>query len=200
MSFLKVTAACFCAALLAACAYTPHNVAVSAAAPTISSGIGENVTTRLIVLDDRDDITIGQRAVGGMGADISATNLLEAVTRETRRGLEAQGFNVVGENEAAASELEVRLRAFKYYIESGFWTGAENISAVLGVEAIRDDSKYRKVYRSSDEKRIMAISSGDRIDDLMNKALTAVLTQMMQDTKLMSTLAGQTNTAHAGGQ
>lgn len=197
MSFVKILVASFFAILLSACAYTPHNVAVSATAPTISSGIGTNVTTRLVVLDDRDDLTVGQRAVAGMGADISATSLIETFTREVRLGLQAQGFTVVDEDATAPSEIEVRLRAFKYYVEEGFWSGGENISTVVAVEANRDEAKYRNVYRSSDEKRIQAISSGDRIDRLMNAALSEVLSQIMRDKKLMNTLAGRTDTAQS---
>ena len=175
--------------LLASCAFTPHNVAVNPETTAAPSTIGEGTTLALKVVDDRDDIVVGQRGVGMQGADITANGIIPAIESELKSGLEAKGFTVLPARSDADAEFEARLRAFKFFIESGFWTGAENTSVVINVEAEKGSKDYERGYRSNTEERTMVIPAGASIDEKLNGALSVVLNKIMADSELMEFLA-----------
>jgi uncharacterized lipoprotein YajG len=177
------------AVVLGACAFTPHEVPITATAPKVESSVGNGITLALDVLDDRDSLVAGQRGQGMMGADITAPQVVAALERELTEGFEAQGFNVVPANSPADVDFEARLRAFKFFIESGFWTGAENTDVVVAVEAERAGTDYDRVYRSSDETAALFVPGGEAIDQKLNAALSSVLTQIMNDDALITFLA-----------
>ncbi len=141
------------------------------------------------VVDDRDDLVVGQRGAGLQGADITAKDIIPALEREMKRGLEAKGFRVVSSTEPANAEVQANLRAFKFFVETGFWTGAENISVVVKIEAERGGDDFERNYRVSEEERVMAISAGEVIDVKLNGALSFVLEKIMSDEELMAFLA-----------
>ncbi len=191
--------------LLTSCAFTPHEIAVTAKAPTTPSSIGKGVTVALEVLDDREDIVVGQRGAGMRGADITVKDIIPALERELRNGLEAKGFTVVSGGTSGSTagnvdtnlvgngepdvDFEAKLRAFKFFIESGFWSGAENTSVVINVEAVKGGQDYEKSYRFNSEESAMVVPEGSEIDDALNAALSEVLAQIMRDQQLMSFLA-----------
>jgi uncharacterized lipoprotein len=177
------------AGLLSACAFTPHQVAVTAQAPTEPSTIGQGITLHLEVLDDRDSTVVGQRGAGMQGADITAPQIISTLERELKAGFEAKGFRVVSTDAGADAEVEARLRAFKFFIETGFWAGAENTSVVIAVEAKRQGDDYDRTYRSSSEDEIQVVPEGSAIDVKLNATLSTVLNQIMSDNKLMGYLA-----------
>jgi len=177
------------AAALAGCAFTPHQVGVTASAPKDASTIGEGTALFVEVFDDRDSTVVGQRGVGMQGADITAPQVIPAVERELRAGFEAKGFRIVDNKTAANARVEARLRAFKFFIESGFWTGAENTDVVIAVEARNGADDYKKVYRMSGEESAIVVPGGDAIDQKLNAGLTQVLGQIMRDEQLLQFLA-----------
>lgn len=178
-----------CGMLLASCAFTPHDVTITATAPESPSSIGNGVTLALEVIDDREDIVVGQRAAGMQGADITAKDIIPTLERELKRGLEAKGFTVVSASDEADAEFEARLRAFKFFLETGFWTGAENASVAVHVEAEKGGRDLDRVYRYDNEERTMVVPAGSRIDEVLNGALSDVLAKIMADAELMSFLA-----------
>lgn len=177
------------AALLASCAWTQHNVAVTAMAPAERSSVGDGVTVALQVIDDREDVIVGQRAIGGVGADITARALVQSVQTELRRGLRSKGFRVVSPGRQSDAELEARIRGFKFYLERGFFTSGENVSVAIAVEAERRGRDYSQTYRSNDEDRGMFIPSGSDIDAQLNDALAHVYSQILNDKALLSFMA-----------
>ncbi len=72
--------------LLTSCAFTPHEVAITAEAPSTPSSVGKGVTLALQVIDDRDLVVVGQRGAWSMGADITAKDIVPALERELKRG------------------------------------------------------------------------------------------------------------------
>ena len=105
-----------------------------------------------------------------------------------RVGFEAKGFGIVDNKTAANARVEARLRAFKFFIESGFWTGAENTDVVIAVEARNGADDYKKVYRMSGEESALVVPGGEDIDQKLNAGLTQVLGQIMRDEQLMQFL------------
>ena len=186
---VRVLVGILSALLLSACAFTPHLVAVTAQAPTEPSTIGQGITLYLEVIDDRDSPIVGQRGAGMRGADITAPQIISTLGRELKAGFEAKGFRVVSTNAGADAEVEARLRAFKFFIETGFFVGAENTSVVIAVEAKRSGDDYDRTYRSSSEDATMVVPGGSAIDVKLNAALSTVLDQIMSDKKLMGYIA-----------
>lgn len=179
----------FACTLLGACAFTPHQIPITATAPKVESSVGDGIVLSLEVLDDRDSTVVGQRGTGMMGADITAPEVIAALERELTAGLEAQGFTVVPANSRADVDLEARLRAFKFFIETGFWTGAENTDVVVAVEAERAGEDYDRVYRASGETASIFVPGGEAIDQKLNAAFNSVLSQIMNDDALIAFLA-----------
>ena len=124
-----------------------------------------------------------------IGADIKAGNIVAAVEREIRRGLEAKGFTVVSPDDPTERELELRLRAFKFFIETGFFTGGENTSVVINAEARNGRDDLDRTYRTNRENRALFVPTGGEIDEKLNASLENVLNQIMSDMKLMEFLA-----------
>ncbi|MFQ5565649.1 MAG: YajG family lipoprotein [Paracoccaceae bacterium] len=174
---------------LSACAFTPHEVEITAQAPTDASSVGAGISLYLEVIDDRDSPVTGQRGAGMQGADITAPQIMAALERELTAGFEAKGFQVLSTDAGADVDVEARLRAFKFFIETGFFVGAENTSVVIGVEAKRLSDDYDRTYRASNEEAAMFVPAGSSIDEKLNAALSAVLAQIMSDEKLMAFLA-----------
>lgn len=186
----KPLVALIAAFTVAACAFTPHEVAVTGGATVEPSTIGAGRTIQLQVIDDRDSLVVGQRGVGMQGADITAGNVLETLERELIAGFEAKGFRVTTTDIDADADVEARLRAFKFFIESGFWVGAENTSVVVAIEAKRAGRDYDRTYRSSSEVAAMVVPAGTEIDAKLNAAFADVLGQIMADEALLGFLAG----------
>ena len=165
--------------------FTPHEIAITAQSPEVVSNQGNGVSVALNVIDDRNNVTVGRRGAGMQGAGITAADIIPALERELTEGLQAQGFTVVPAGEGADAELKARLRGFKFFIEAGFWAGAENANAVVRVQARRPGKEYERIYRHSEERSIQVIPEGAEIDRIMNETLANVLNQIMTDKLLM---------------
>ena len=174
--------------LLTSCAFTPHDVAITAEVPYTSSSVGDGVTLALQVIDDRDDVVVGQRGAGMQGADITAKDIIPALERELKKGLEAKGFEALSAQSDADAGFKARLRAFKFFIEMGFWTGAENTSVVINIEAKKRGKTFERSYRVNTEERGIVVPEGTAIDQKLNAALSEVLAKIMRDAELMSFL------------
>jgi len=195
MMMSRVFICVMCAMMLSACAFTPHEVEITAKAPTEASSIGAGISLYLEVIDDRDSLVTGQRGAGMQGADITAPLLMAALERELTAGFEAKGFRVLSSDAGADVEVEARMRAFKFFIETGFFVGAENTSVVIGIEAERLSDDYDRTYRASSEEAAMFVPAGSSIDGKLNATLEHVLSQIMSDEKLMAFLARRQETS-----
>ena len=174
---------------IAACAFTPHEVAVNASAPVEPSSIGAGRTIYLEVIDDRETEVVGQRGAGMQGADITASQVMPTLERELIAGFTAKGFSVSTTDRNADAEVEARLRASRFFLETGFFAGAKNTSVVVGIEADNGRDDYDRTYRSSSEDSTMVVPAGSDIDAHLNAAFTEVLRQIMADDALMEFLA-----------
>ena len=176
-------------AQLGACAFTPHKVVLDAKAPSDAAKVGNNVIVGLDVVDDRDVPVVGQRGAGMMGADITVEDLIRNVRQEIKLGLESRGFKIVGVNQKADVELLARLRAFKFFIETGFFTGTLNTNVAINVIAERGRRKFRKTYRHDNEESVLVVPVGSAIDKKLNTGLNDVYRKIIYDDALMKFLA-----------
>lgn len=174
---------------LSACAFTPHDVGITAKAPTDVSSVGNGTNIVIELVDDRESTTVGQRGAQMMGADITASQIVSTLENELIAGFEAKGFNVVENSNAADAEVEARLRAFKFFIETGFFVGAENTSVAIGIEGKKDGDDYDRVYRSSSDEDALVVPAASSIDEKLNASLTDVLNKIFSDKELLEFLA-----------
>jgi uncharacterized lipoprotein YajG len=180
----------FAVLTLAACTFTPHEVAMTAQAPMLTSGVGDGVVVGLRVIDDRDSKTVGQRGAGMAGADISASGLVSHVERQSRDVLRNKGFTIADYNDSSSNvKLTVSVRSFKFFIETCFFTGANNVSVAIKAEARKGMQDYQNTYSFDDEARMLVVPDGSGIDEMLNAALLDVLTQFAADSELSEFLA-----------
>lgn len=178
------------ATLISGCTFTPHDVQVAPTAPTPVSTVGNGTRLFFQYVDDRDDVTVGHRGVATVGAQVTAQDVSSVVQSHLRTMLQNKGYTLSDVPANTDASITYRLRAFKFDIESGFFTGGQNADVALGVDAARGPQTYRTVYRSNSDERILAVPTGDAIDSQMNAVLDDVLTKAANDPALDSLLTG----------
>lgn len=196
MKFNRFAAPCavVIAVLVSGCTWTPHDVQVTTTAPTPVSTVGNGTHLYFQFVDDRDDVTVGHRGVATVGAKITAADVPQVVESHLRTMLQNKGYTLLNAPAASDAGVTYRLRAFKFEIEQGFFTGGQNADVALAVDpsravdASRGAQTYKTVYRSNSEERILAVPGGDAIDEQLDSALTDVLTKAANDTALDSVL------------
>ena len=172
----------------AGCAWTSHEVELTATPPGASSAsIGEGVRLHVTVIDDRDQRVVGQRSVGAVGSDISSPQLMDYLQRQVVQGFQSRGFILTSKSEPNDMSVMIFLRSFKWHTQMGFWTGGENVHVAIKADATNAATKESlvKTYHYDQEKRILFISFGETITKKMNAGLTDVLAQLFSDDDLM---------------
>ena len=187
---LKARALAFvlCSILLTSCAAKPHDVAITAEAPSTPDSVGNGITVALHVIDDRDDVVVG-RTRGWL--DITAKDIISALEKELKRGLEAKGFTVVSAGSDADAEFEARLRAFEFFVEPGFLSVAANTTVVINVEAKARGTDFDRRYRLSADERRRRVPGDSAVDEMLNAALSEILAQIMRDADLLDFLGNR---------
>ncbi len=176
--------------LVAGCAWTAHDVQLAPTAQATASNAGHGAKVFFRFLDDRDDVTVGNRSFSSNGAKVTAADLPRTVEERLRDTLKRKQFDLVSEEAGADAMVTYRLRSFKFGIEKGFWSGARNAAAALAVDARRAGRTYANVYRTNSEQRIQVVPGGDEINAQMNAALNDILQKANDDGELIRILAG----------
>ncbi len=176
---------------LTACTFTPHELQVKPTVDPSASDIGTGTRVFFRFVDERDDVVIGHRGVATVGAKISSSDLPAIIEAQLRQFLTKKQFALTDAEPAGAASVTYRLRSFKFDIESGFFTGGQNASAALAVDAKRGDRTYTTVYRYNSEERILFVPAGVQIDNQMNAALNQILAKADTDENLTHLLAGR---------
>jgi len=165
------------------CAYTPHKTNLIINAPVSASNIGKGTKISIRIIDDRDSQIIGKRGVNGIGGNITADDLMPTITAAIEDGFKAKEFQITSIDESSVS-LTIKLRAFKYLISQGFWTGGEDISVVINAESRNGSKEFTQTYRYTNEERKVFIPDGSGLNDDLNAALNSTLTQLLNDRAL----------------
>lgn len=194
-SMLRIPAVAVLMIGLSGCAWTPHQVKVAPQVSVAPSDLGRDTKVFFRFTDERDDTTVGHRSVATVGAQITAPQLDDQVQLQLKDSLQKKGYQLVTSEAAADDTLTFRLRAFQFYIEKGYFSGGQEASAVLAVDALRRGLTYTNVYRHNSDQRIQFVPGGDDIDAQMNLVLSDILQQAATDTSLDAFLTGR-----AGGQ
>lgn len=180
-----------CAAMTA-CAFTPQQARIDPTVHVAKTNEGQGVQVAFGVVDERDSKTIGNRGGAfGKGAQITTSDDVVAIVQtKVREGLENKGFVVTDYDDAAPVRLKVEVRALNYSTSVGFWTGGVEVKSALKAIGTRGSKPYEKIYRSDDEKRVVAVPTAGKNEEWINTALTDVLTQLFDDIGLIRHLAG----------
>jgi uncharacterized lipoprotein YajG len=170
--------------LASACAFTPHDAELRPTVQATDSTVGQGRPLFFRFVDERDDVVVGHRSVGSMGAKVSATSLPAVVEAQLRQSLEKKTYALIGAEQPNVPAVVYRLRSFKFEVESGFFTAGRNATVALAVDARRGERSYNNVYRYNSEKRIVFVPGGSEINEQMNAALSEVLQQAANDAAL----------------
>jgi uncharacterized lipoprotein len=169
---------------LGGCAFTPHDLELHPTTNVAPSAVGAGTKVFFRFVDDRDDTVVGFRGAAGQGSKISATNLPPIVEAHLKDGFRAKGYTLLAMEDGADDRVTYRMRSFKFGVETGFWSGSDNVSAVLAVDATAGGKTFSNVYRFNSQHGAMAVPSGDDLDRMMNMALDDILHQALTDSTL----------------
>jgi uncharacterized lipoprotein len=193
MSFqrFKIIVSCAAALLLSACAFTPHDLALYPSTSVSPSTVGSGTKVYFRFVDDRDDTVVGVRGARAMGAKIAAPTLPAVAEARLKEGLQTKGYALVSDEQASDDTVTYRMRSFKFNVETGFWSGSDNVSAVLAVDALKNGKTYSNVYRFNSQHSAQVVPAGEDLDLMMNRALSDILQQAVTDSALDKFLTGK---------
>lgn len=179
--------------LASGCAFNPQVAQIDPTLEVASGDIGKGTTVAFRVVDERDSKSIGNRgAAFGKGAKITTTQDVAAlVHQKIAEGLGKKGFAITDFREDASPRLTVELRSLEYDTSIGFWTGGVQIVAALKGVAMTDGKAYERMYRYDNEKRVVVVPTAGKNDEMLNAALTDVMTQFFDDIGMLRHLAGK---------
>jgi uncharacterized lipoprotein YajG len=72
----------------------------------------------------------------------------------------------------------------------GFWTGAENKTAIIRADANRNGKTFAETYRFDDEDRDVFVPGGKELNRELNEALAAVMSDALNDRTMDAFLMG----------
>ncbi len=175
----------------AACAYTPQNTVIDPEIDLVESNEGHGNTVLVKVVDERADKVLGHRGNAyGKGAEITTEQDLESLIREELlHGLAKKGFNPISCGVDNQPNLKVEIRLFKYTTSTGFWTGGIHTKAALKVLANYKGYNYEKMYRVDNEDRVAVVPTAEANQEYLNKLMTDILLELLEDRELIVTLA-----------
>ncbi|MEW6289124.1 MAG: YajG family lipoprotein [Thermodesulfobacteriota bacterium] len=186
-AFLIFILAFFCSS----CALTPQQVNIKPDVQVRSTNIGQNKKITLTTVDERLSSTIGNRGVAGFGADItSAGDVAQIVESAIIEGLNKQGFDTSGSLESDPRELRVEIRNLEYSLKPGIFTGTLRTECALkGICNINGKRQYEHLYRGGSEEQVLVAQFAEENANHINKALTQVIVELLDDSNLTSCLA-----------
>tara|TARA_R110001583_G_scaffold89304_1_gene230623 strand:+ start:873 stop:1448 length:576 start_codon:yes stop_codon:yes gene_type:complete len=181
----------FCITLLSSCALTPQQVNLSPDVNVNKTSLGNGQNIILTTVDERTTSTIGNRGIAGFGADITSDNDVVAIVRlEIIKGLEAQSFVISNELNNGPKELRVEIRNLEYKLTSGIFTGTlRTESALKGICLVNGKRSYEHLYRGGSEEQVLVAQFANENSAHINKALTEVIEDLLNDKSLFSCLA-----------
>lgn len=185
---LFASVAIFCYLSLTGCALTPEAININPQVKTIKKNIGHGKKISISVIDARADQSLGGRASGyGPAANITISgNLAMDIKKSISKGFINYGFIP---DSTAKTKLVVRIMSIQYSQRAGFFTAGIRISSSLDATATQSERSYEKVYRSSDNQRVMFTPSSDSDNEHTNASISQVINNLLTDKKLLSFLS-----------
>lgn len=187
MHKLLILALC---AFVSGCAFNPQKANVAPTVAVMASNEGKGVSVAVRVVDERPSKSLGRRGTAyGAAAEITSVQEISfIVQREIGDALKKKGYSVVEYRDALNPRLSVEVRLLQYSTSQGFWTGGVQIQSALKANATNGVRTYEKMYRSEKEERVMVVPTAETNERWINDALSDVLNQLLNDSRLFSVL------------
>lgn len=171
------------------CAFQSQAVKITPEVKSISTVSGEGRNVRLTVLDERPSSVIGQRGVGGAGADMTIDGDLKSiVSNAVSSGLSQRRFSTQGTGESA--DLRVEIRGLDSKNIMGFWSGTlRDEFSMKGICKSSKGASYEQMYNGKFEKSIQVVPTGEANDKYISAAVSDAVNKLVSDDALLRCLS-----------
>lgn len=187
---ISVFAAAATAVILSGCAYTSMDAKIQPDVFVQESQIGRQQTVGVVVVDERPTQDVGRRSAVGakikLKEDIAAIYQAALIDGLKRKGFDAQPGAIDGK-----PTLKVEVRSLAYDVSAGWWTGGIETDSTIKAYAQSVSVPYEQVYRSNNEDRTVIVPDAKSNNKKLNAVVSDTLQQLLNDQKLLETLAGQ---------
>ncbi|MBR0347478.1 MAG: hypothetical protein IJI03_19700 [Rudaea sp.] len=154
---------------------------------TINGG-GKGV--QLSVRDERPSKVIGQRGVGGAGADMTVEgDLVNIVSGAVLSGLSQRNFSASNTGDGAA-QLRVEIRNLSSKNIMGFWSGTlRDEFSLKGACKSSKGTDYEEMYNGVFETSLQVVPTGEANDKYVSQAVADSVNKLVSDDKMLRCLA-----------
>lgn len=178
--------ALFFALSLSACSTSPSTVYLDPQATLPNSDVGNGKTVAVSVIDARMQNPQAQYAAAQIdpGQDVASvfkTNI--------KNGLRLNGFETVGANSPAESQMMVKVLSINYGKIVGLTGSSARTQISLEVDANNRSGTFTKNYKASSYSDNYLMVSSPNGSQQVNHAVSAVLNNMFDDPALLGFLA-----------
>jgi uncharacterized lipoprotein YajG len=175
---------------LSACAYVPQKAEIKPEMQVYSSDVGQGKSVIVLVTDERDTPDLGHRggAIGTAATISSDQDLTQVFKQAVFDGLKSKGFAPTDNNTSGGRQLKIEIRSLNYSTSTGFWTGGVDTKGAIKAIVTNSGTSYEKVYRASNEERVVFVPTAKHNADLLNKVVNDILTQLFADQSLLANL------------
>lgn len=171
----------------AGCAITSMEAKIRPDINVVQSDIGKGRQIGILVVDERPDDKIGKRAAAG--AAIKMKEDLAAIYQSALlEGMRRKGFEPIA-GEIDGVNLKVEIRALSYDVTTGWWTGGIDTDSAIKAYAKGTEEVYERLYRSSDENRVVFVPGAKGSNEKLNGVVNQTLRALLEDQKLLEVLA-----------
>jgi uncharacterized lipoprotein len=176
--------------LIAGCAHSPQQLSLQPEIGLVGERYGQGQLINVSARDDRADKLLGN--LGGAYPNSSVISLsgeVESVlARAAQAHLAAQGFNVHGGQEGAAS-LVVVLEQLQYMLPKQVLGKTVSLQAVMSIEAAFQNDSYQGRYKTKSEQLMVLTPSQQKNQQLVNAVISETLERAFADPKLQAFLS-----------
>lgn len=177
--------------LCSGCAFQSQVVRITPEVRSTSLVAGEGKNVQLAVLDERPSKVIGQRGVGGAGADMTVDGDLQGiVSAAIVSGLSQRQFLARAQDPAGASRLRVEIRSLESKNIMGFWSGTlRDEFSLKGICTSAKGETYEQMYNGIFEKSIQVVPTGEANNKYISAAVSDAVNKLVNDDQLLRCLA-----------
>jgi len=145
----------------------------------------------LTVLDERPSKVIGQRGVGGAGADMTVEgDLVSIVSGAISSGLGQRKFVTTPTSVKDASALRVEIRSLDAKNIMGFWAGTlRDEFSLKGICKSAKAGEYEQMYGGLFETSVQVVPTGEANDKYVSAAVSDGVNKLLNDDQLLRCLA-----------
>lgn len=173
------------------CAFQAQAVKIAPSVKSTSIISGGGKTVELVVLDERTSKVVGQRGVGGVGADMTIEgDLREIVVTAITTGLSSSNFLVQNQASDGLSRLRVEIRDLQSKNIMGFWSGTLRMEFGLkGICKAASGGEYEQMYNGLFEKSIQVVPTSEKNNEYISAAVSDGIGKLISDDQMLRCLA-----------